>query len=100
VERINFASDFLGNTELPGVRDMVRRLAAQSASVSPADFVDGCLDLVGPLLITDDTRKELTAHAEKGGNLTHSNATEQAEFSRRTGEMLQMIAATAEFQFG
>ena len=100
VERINFASEFLGNIETPGVRDIVHRLASQGATLTPEDFVEGCLDLVGPLLVSDETRGELTAHAQKSGNLTHASAGEQAEFNRRTGEMLQMIAATAEFQFG
>ena len=36
------------------------------------------------------------AHASKDGNLSTAN---QADFARRTGEMFQMIAATAEFQF-
>ncbi len=100
VERINFASDYLGDTNMPGIKDIVNRLAARGGSLTPADFVDGCLDLVGPLLVGDDTRDELTAHAQKGGELTHSSDAEQIEFTRRTGEMLQMIAATAEYQFG
>jgi uncharacterized protein (DUF1800 family) len=100
VERINFASDYLGNTEMPGIKDIVSRLASRGASLTPADFVDGCLDLVGPLLVGDDTREELTSHAQKAGNLSHGSEATNAEFTRRTGEMLQMIAATAEYQFG
>ena len=100
VERINFASDYLGNTEMPGIKDIVNRLAAMGGTLTPADFVDGCLDLVGPLELTDDTRNELTSHAQKSGELSHGSDAERAEFTRRTGEMLQMIAATAEFQFG
>jgi len=100
VERINFASDYLGNTEMPGIKDIVGRLLARGASLTPADFVDGCLDLVGPLELTEDTRNELTNHAQKSGELIHGSDAERADFTRRTGEMLQMIAATAEFQFG
>ncbi|MCH7712494.1 MAG: DUF1800 domain-containing protein [Chloroflexi bacterium] len=100
VERINFASDYLGNTEMPGIKDIVNRLAARGSKLSPAEFVDGCLDLVGPLDVTDDTRSELTSHAQKAGDLSHGSDAERTEFTRRTGEMLQMIAATAEFQFG
>ena len=100
VERINFASEFLGNTEMPGIKDIVNRLAARGGSLSPADFVGGCLDLVGPLEVGSDTLEELTSHAQKGGDLSHGSDAERAEFTRRTGEMLQMIAATAEFQFG
>jgi uncharacterized protein (DUF1800 family) len=100
VERINFAADFLGKTELPGVKDMIKRLAAQGQSLSPEQFVDACADLVGCLNMSDATRSELVAHAQKGGELRHSNGQEPAEFSRRAGEMFQMIAATAEYQFG
>jgi len=100
VERINFAADFLGKTELPGVKDMIKRLAAQGQTLSPEQLVDGCADLVGCLNMSDATRSELVAHAQKGGDLRHSNAQEQAEFSSRAGEMFQMIAATAEYQFG
>ena len=42
----------------------------------------------------------MTAHAQKAGDLTHATSAERDDFTRRTGEMLQMIAATAEFQFG
>jgi uncharacterized protein (DUF1800 family) len=100
VERINFAADFLGKTELPGVKDMIKRLAGQGQSLSPEQFVEACADLVGCLNISDATRSELVEHAKKDGDLRHSNAQEQAEFSRRAGEMFQMIAATAEYQFG
>ena len=96
VERINFAADLMGNTELPGVQSLVGRLMAQGDNLTPDQFVEGCLDLTGPLTVTDETRSQLMAHASKDGNLSTAN---QAEFARRTGEMFQMIAATAEFQF-
>jgi hypothetical protein len=57
------------------------------------------LDLTGPLDVTDDTKNLLVAHASMGGELKHGSDSEQSEFTRRTGEMFQMIAATAEFQF-
>lgn len=99
VERINFASSYLGQTDLPGVRDMVKRLAGRGASLSPETFVEGCIDMLGCHNMTADTRRELIAHAQHGGDLRHSNAAEQADFVRRTGEMFQMLAATSEFQF-
>jgi len=99
VERINYASDLLGNTELPGVRSLVDRLKARGDTLTPQAFVDGCLDVVGPLVVDDATREELISHAQKGGELKHSPGAEESEFTRRTGEMFQMIASTAEFQF-
>ena len=100
VERINYASELLGNIELPGVRSLVNRLKAQGATLSPEAFVDGCLDLIGPLAVDNATRDELVTHAQKAGDLRHGSGAEESEFTRRTGEMFQMIASTAEFQFG
>ena len=100
VERINFASSYLGNTELPGVRSMIGQLMARGQTLQPNEFVDGCLDLVGPLSVSQETLSELKAHAQTGGELRHGTDSERAEFTQRTGEMFQMIAATAEFQFG
>jgi hypothetical protein len=100
VERINFAAEYLGNTKLPGVKSMVDRLMARSSGpLSPEEFVEGCLDLVGPLDVSQETRRELLAHAQRGGPAAHRTAAEKAAFTRRAGEMFQMIAATAEFQF-
>ena len=99
VERINYASELLGNTELPGVKGLINRLMSRGDSLSPETFVDGCLDLIGPITVDDGTRSGLVAHAQKSGDLRHSSSSEQSDFTRRTGEMFQMIASTAEFQF-
>jgi Protein of unknown function (DUF1800) len=99
VERINFAADYLGRTDLPGVQDMINRLMSRGARLSPEAFVDGCMDMLGCLNMSDDTRRELVAHAQRDGELRHSTDAERAAFTRRSGEMFQMLAATAEFQF-
>ena len=99
VERINYASELLGNTDLPGVKGLIDRLMSRGDSLSPETFVDGCLDLIGPITVDDGTRSELVAHAQKSGDLHHGSSSEQIDFTRRTGEMFQMIASTAEFQF-
>ena len=99
VERINYASDLLGNTDLPGVRSLIDRLKSRGATMSPEAFVDGCLDVIGPLSVQDETRNELVALAQKDGDLRHGSSSEESEFVRRTREMFQMIASTAEFQF-
>ena len=99
VERINYATELLGNTDLPGVRSLVNRLKSRSKTLSPEAFVDGCLDLVGPMTVDSETRSELVAYASKGGELRHGSNVEDEDFTRRTGEMFQMIASTAEFQF-
>ena len=100
IDRINFASKVLGDTTLPGVQSMVGRLMAQAEILSAEQMVDGCLDLVGPLTISDETRQELVGHVGQGGELRHSTENEKADFARRAGETFQMIATTSEFQFG
>jgi hypothetical protein len=77
VERINFAAEYLGRTDLPGVQDMIKRLAARGARLSPEAFVEGCIDLVGCLNLGADTRRELVAHAQRGGALRHRTAAER-----------------------
>ena len=95
VERINFAADILGNTELAGVQSLVSRLM-DHGDMTPEQFVDSCLDLTGPLIVTADTHNQLVSHVAGEGNVS---ADDNANFTRRAGEMFQMIAATAEFQF-
>ena len=100
IDRINFASKMLGDTELPGVRSMIDRLMAQGETLSAEQLVNGCLDLVGPMTVADDTHQVLVSHAATSGELRHGSASERSEFTRRAGEMFQLIATTSEFQFG
>jgi len=81
------------------VKGLINRLMSRGDSLSPETFVDGCLDLIGPITVDDGTHSELVAHAQKAGDLRHGSSSEQSDFTRRTGEMFQMIASTAEFQF-
>ena len=100
MERINFAADYMGMTDLPGLQSLINRLMAQGETLSPEQFVEGSIDLVGALNLRDETRRELVDHARQGGALRHGTEAERAEFTQRTGKMFQMISATAEFQFG
>ena len=99
VERVNFATDYWGKTDLPGVQSLINRLMAQGETLSPEQFVAGSIDLVGALNLTDETRRELVAHVQEGGALRHGTEAERAQFTERTGEIFQMISSTAEFQF-
>ena len=92
--RINFMSDRFGDPSLPGVRDIVDRLRA-IGDMTPEQLVDNCLDMMGPLDVDGGTRKELTEQAAGGGNLQWSAPNAES----RVSSMLQLIAATREFQF-
>jgi uncharacterized protein (DUF1800 family) len=94
VERINFAADQIGNTGLPGVKDIINRLGSENI-VGPEQLVDRCLELVGSYELAEETRQQLIEHAQKGGQL--SPGTEG--YSNQVGEVLQLIVATQEYQF-
>ncbi len=97
VERINFASGQVAGTSKPGVRAIINRLRRQG-KLSPDQFVDSCLDLIGPMRARDETREELHKYARAGGNLDFD--ADEAEAERRVAKMLQLIVATREFQMG
>ena len=100
LRRINFVADRVGDTSLPGVRSIIDRLS-NAEEMSAADMVDACIDLIGPVRVTGDTREEIITHVEKGGPVTRgSSEEEKAVFARRVGETLQLIASTREYQFG
>ena len=98
MSRINFVADMVGNTDLPGVQDLVGRLRAMG-SLDPEAFVNSCLDLMGPLQVGTDTRQELLEQAHEGGPLTWDSADEAGTSVARVGEMLQLIVAMREYQF-
>ena len=99
VERINFVADQVGNIELPGVKDLLTRMA-ENGTQTPQQLVDGCLDLLGPVQVMDKTYTQLLAHANQEGNLDRGTADGCNQFDRRVSEMFQLIVATGEYQFG
>jgi len=65
--------------------------------LSPETLVDACLDLIGPLEVSDTTREALLQFAREGGRLDLRTGDRAAE--QRVAELLQLIVATREFQF-
>jgi uncharacterized protein (DUF1800 family) len=97
VERVNFGARQLGDVSKPGVRRIVERLRAQG-ELAPEGFVDGCLDLLGPLTVRTKTRAALVKFASRGGPLDLEQGNHAAD--QRVAELLSLIAATREFQMG
>jgi uncharacterized protein (DUF1800 family) len=98
VRRVNFAAAYLGDTKLPGVQAIINALKARG-SLSPAAFVEACVDLLGPLEIGEQTRHELLAQAEEGGELRWDSEADAATSAHRVGVMLALISASREYQF-
>ncbi len=71
VERVNFVANQLSNVQHAGVRRIIDRLAAaKSGAFSPEELVDRCLDLLGPVAVSAETRAALVEFASRQGEVT------------------------------
>ena len=90
VERVNFASQYLGDSGSPGVQAIADRLGAEQRSqIDSEQLVDSCLDLLGPIEVSDETRATL---------VESSKAYRHDELTLRVAETLRMIGSTREYQ--
>jgi uncharacterized protein (DUF1800 family) len=100
VRRVNYVADALGDASKPGVQSIINRLGSKG-TLSSEDLVDGCLELLGAVRVDDGTRQQLVDHAKSDGDLNRGSSEEETRaFGQRVTEMLQLIAATREYQFG
>ena len=98
VRRVNFAAGLMGDTSLPGIREIVEELRQRGVS-APEEFVDACLDLVGPLEFSESTRSELLDQATEDGELNWDTDEDAEKSEKKIGVMLALIAASRDFQF-
>jgi len=98
-ERVNFAANEIGDVRKPGVQAIAAELKSSGAPLTPAAFVDRCLELAGPLDASSTTRAALLRFAESGGELRFGSEAEQEESRGRVARMLQLIVASPEYQF-
>ena len=100
VERVNFAAKELSDVSSPGVRSIIHRLeaGANQGVLDPADLADGCLDLLGPIEVSEETRSVLVEYAARQGDLDLSGHQPGDEAEKRVGNMLRLVAATREYQ--
>jgi hypothetical protein len=98
VRRVNFAAGLLGDTSLPGVKTIIAKLRESGVS-APEEFVDACLDIVGPLEFSESTRSELLDQANEDGGLNWDSEENSEKSERNIGVMLALIAASRDFQF-
>ena len=94
--RINFVADRVANTSLPGVKSIISDMKAAGVS-TPGQLLDASLEHMGYLELGEETRQQLMDHAKGGGDLDWSN---QEAAGTRIGEMLALVGATTEYQFG
>ena len=96
VERVNFASQQIGDSNKPGIRDMIERISSTPDNVaSPENLIRVCLEEMGVISVEDDTMKVLMDFVSQGHN--HPlNA--KSDNRQQISEALQMVASTKEFQ--
>ncbi len=98
VDRINFAVNEFADMDRPGVKSIIDRIRRRGPAVSPEEMVDACLDLVGPLTVSEDTKRELLALAQAEGELRFGGEEQTRAASARVKAMLQLIVSTREYQ--
>ena len=86
-------------------RDLVQvgiidRLEASSNQgvLHPAALANGCLDLLGPIEVSEETRSVLVEYADRLGDLDLKDHQPGDEAEQRVGNMLRLVAATREYQ--
>jgi hypothetical protein len=79
------------------VRKIIDRLAGEGV-LSPEDLVDHCLDLLGPMEVSRETRASLVEYAAHQGDLVLHNHQPGDEAEKRVGSLLSLATATKEFQ--
>ena len=99
MERVNFVAKLFRDPSKQGVRDIIDRIASSNGGMySPEETVDLCLDLIGPVRASEETRSFLIEFASAGGGVDLSGD-DKSESEARVGEILALIAATPEYQF-
>ena len=99
LERANFAAKELGDVQQPGVQAIIKRLASEDGGVlTPEQLVDRCLDLLGPIEVSDETHAALVEFAAGQGDLSLEDRQPGDESERRVGDLLRLAASTREFQ--
>jgi hypothetical protein len=95
VERVNFAARELGNPSNPGVRAIADRLASDGGHrQSPGQLVDGCLDLMGPVMVEDQTRDALVDFASQFGEVDLADD----DSVQTVANVMRLIASSKEYQ--
>jgi len=99
VERVNFATQQMGDSKKPGVQAMISNIASSAEDgISPERLVGECLDQMGALSVSEDTRRVLIDFASMGGGSAIVPGATDQQARQQIAAVLQMVASTQEFQ--
>ena len=94
VDRVNFAAQRLGDASNPGVKNLVSRVNDSSDSSDPSDLVDACLEVMGPMDVSDETRALLVDLAARGIEAEPSGSASQELIL----SVFKLIVSSREYQ--
>ena len=99
VERINFAATELSDVSKPGVKSIIERIANTNGGImSPSEVVDACLDQLGPLHVSGETRTALTEFAEQYGDFNLGDREPGDDTEQQIGNLIRLVASSREYQ--
>ena len=96
VQRINFASDTVGDHNKKGIRQIVDRVAERhpEGNVDPEELLDDLLELAGAIHVESDTLAGIVTYASQQGGI--DPRTEDG--AEKIASILQLIVSTREYQ--
>jgi uncharacterized protein (DUF1800 family) len=98
IDRTNLAAKLVSDSNKPGVRLIIDRLKFQHDAKITDKLLDDCLNLIGPLKISQATRDHLIAHIRSSDCIAQDKNTHDSSFDEKMAELLQLIVATPEYQ--
>ena len=98
LNRVNFAVQQCADVDRPGISFIINRIRARGPAMSPERLVDTCLDLIGPITLSEDTRRGLVDHASGAGEVRFGTEDEERSAKDKIRNVLQLIVSTPEYQ--
>ena len=98
-ERVNFASQHLGDLSKPGVRRIVQNVIDdEGESISAEVCVDKCLDQLGAIQTSQYIYNTLVEFAQENGIPSINLLKNKEKAAKKISELISVIASVPEFQ--
>lgn len=97
MKRTNFMAGLIGEKKYSGVTDILDVL--KNKKRTPVEVVELCLDIMGPLKVSNKTKTELVDHVAIEGEIQWNRTNEFPVTESKIIELLQLIVSTKEYQF-
>ncbi len=98
-ERVNFASQHLGDISKPGIQKILQNIINnEGESISAEECVDKCLEQLGAIETSQYTYKILVEFAQNNGIPSINLVKDKENASIKISELISVIASVPEFQ--